>query len=229
MHKFLIVILVIQLSCQHKIYNPLVSGYYFVSPYGGLNKLIQSNDTLYDLKCNPLDSCNYLRPWAKRFRIISFEKLEEYFILKTERLDSIALTTDPYPQTRFSIDVIRIIDDGHLGYRPLKIGLTKTQLDSFRTDSKILNNLYYLTYFSRKTVLNFKNLKSIKTQNDLNEISKKMDTPENIKLMELIMQNKKDFYTFAGIDSDILIKTCLELGFNPLTLISAARKYEVEY
>lgn len=229
MYKILLFILALHSSCEHKIYNPLNSGYYFVNPYGGLNKLIQSNDTLYDLKCNPLDSCNYLRPWAKRFKVIALENAGEFFILKMESLDSIALTPDPFPQTRYSIDIIRIINDNQLGYRPFKAGLTKAQLDSFYTDSRTMNNLHFLTYYNRKTVLSFKNLKSISTQNDLMEISKKMDSPENIKLMEFIMEHKTEFYRFAGIDSELLIRACLELGFNPLTFNSAARKFQVEY
>src|SRR5687768_14645341 len=112
--------------------------YSFLLTDGEVTKLHQTNDTLFELKCYINRPCQ-LRP-ANHYKILSFKRTGEFVILKLEGLDTIPLTTDPYPATRYSVLALQGIHSKQVGYLRLVAGLTRQQLDSVQTNVPLLKD-----------------------------------------------------------------------------------------
>ena len=124
----------------------LQKDYSFLVTDGEVIQLHQSNDTLYELKCYINKPCEP-RP-KDHYKIISSKSLEGFIILKLESLDTIYLTTDPYPDTRYQLLAIKVYDSSKLGYLTLSNGLTRKQLDTTTTNISLLKDKFFFTYFS---------------------------------------------------------------------------------
>ena len=157
MRKILFILLFIQLVSCSKGQKLFFEDYSFILTDGGITKLHQSNDTLYSLKCYTNKQCQP-KP-ESHSKILSFEKKQDYIILKQEALDTIPLTTNPYPATRYSLIAIKLIGKKQLGFTSLASGLTKQQIDTIHTDFKSLNEKFFFTFFSDTYLIEFSLLK----------------------------------------------------------------------
>lgn len=125
----------------------------------------QSNDTLYASTTFSLEPFN-IEKYKKHYKIWSVnENQSNLLIVKLESLDSIPLTTNPYPEDRFKISVYQrknekeitlIKDIEHL----TKEGMAYYHADTIKSNDNVGLNLYSLSYM--KKLLKLKKVKSKK-------------------------------------------------------------------
>jgi len=214
MFKFLFLMLFlpgIALSQSTRILN---HSYNFLVFDGEIKKLTQSHDTLYEFHCYIDKPC--VPKAENHYRILSSIRKGEFIFLKLEQLDTISMTTTPYPLTRYCALALQKINAKQLGYLPLRRGLTKGQLDTLKTDTELLKNKFFFTYFSDQYLLEFNYLKKLSTKEQGLEIAKVGNSDKIKQLVERYkITNTGDMYG-AGLNAEIMNQVCLELGFNPI-------------
>lgn len=192
----------------------LVQDYSFLGTDGEVTKLHQSNDTLYELKCYIDQPCQP-RPKA-HYKILSYNRNEEFVILKLERLDTLALTPNPYPVTRYSLLALEHIDNKQLGYLPLSLGLTRQRLDTVQTDFKSLKEKFFFTFFGDTYLKELSSLKKVITKDDVQEIIEITKGDDYKMLVEKYSKTEtRDMYA-SGLSAEILNRACIEKGFSPI-------------
>jgi len=192
----------------------LLQDYSFLLTDGEVTKLRQSNDTLYELKCY-IDRPCQPRP-KSHYKILSSNRIEEFVILKLERLDTIPLTTNPYPATRYSLLAFKTIDNKQLGYLPLALGLTRQQLDTVQTDFKLVNEKFFFTFFSDTYLKELSSLKKVMTKDEAKEIIEIAKRDDYKTLVEKYSKTEtRDMYA-SGLSAEILNRACIEKGFSPI-------------
>ena len=192
----------------------LVQDYSFLVTDGEVTKLKQSNDTLYELKCY-IDRPCQPRP-ATHYKILSSNKTGEFVILKLERLDTIPLTTNPNPVTRYSVLALKNIDNKQLGYLPLNLGLTRQQLDTVQTDIQSLKEKFFFTFFSDTYLKELSALKKVMTKDEAQEIIEMAKSDNFKKLVETYSKTEtRDMYA-SGLSAEILNRACIEKGYSPI-------------
>lgn len=193
----------------------LEQDHYFIRISGVITKLHKSNDTLYNYNCYPNGSC-YDAQYLDHYKIISLRQKEEFAILKMEKLDTLQMTTMPYPETRYCIYALKNISDNELGYLPLRFGLTKKQIDSLEVNTDTLKNKFFYTYFSDMYYKSLFSLKKITTKQDVEEVIAEVKKPVYEGLAKTYMQtNVFDMYA-SGISAELLNRACIARGFNPV-------------
>lgn len=192
----------------------LTQDYSFLVIDGGINKLHQSNDTLYELHCYIDQPCQS-KP-EKHSKIISSQQINDFTIVKLEQLDTIPLTTEPYPATRYSIGVFKDIDDKKLGYLTLISGLTKQQIDTVQIDTDSLNDMFFFTMYSDAYLKVLSTLKKVTTKSQVLEIVETAKSNQFKLLAEKYRKTKTGDMYGSGLSAEILNRACIEKGFNPI-------------
>jgi hypothetical protein len=209
----LILLLPLFVSCSQR-QKLLLQDYSFLLTDGEITKLHQSNDTLYERKCYIDQTCRD-KP-AAHYKILSSNKTGDFFILKVEKLDTIPLTTNPYPVTRYSVLVLKTIDNKELGYLKIPGGLTRQQLDIIGIDIPSLKSKFSFTFFSDTYLKELSALKTVTTKNDANKI---LETAKSDNFKTLIEKYEKtevsDLYA-SGLSAELINRACIEQGFNPI-------------
>lgn len=191
----------------------LVQDYSFIHTDGEMTKLHQSNDTLYELKCYTDQPC---QPVPKaHYKILSFSRTEEFVVLKLEGLDTLLLTINPYPATRYSLLAIKTMDNKQLGYLPLALGLIKQQLDTVQTDFKSLKEKFFFTFFSDTYLKELSSLKKVMTKEEAQEIIESTKQSDYKTLIEKYSKTETQDVYASGLSAEILNRACIEKGFNP--------------
>lgn len=188
-------------------------------------KLKQSNDTLYDVFESSYDS-NFTEP-RRHYKIHGFIEIPNYHLLKLERLDTIPLTTDPYPLTRYMIVAIKNMSDKQLGYLPIVGELTKNEMDTISISRDSLTKKFFYTYYSNAYVKTFSALKSIVKKKDANKIIRLMKSKRYEGIINSWKATKAGDIWGTGLTAEILNKACLDAGYNPIGAdlkISALKK-----
>lgn len=200
MQKSLIVsLLFIFLGCsQSKIPTILTQDYNFLTVDGGVTKLKQSNDTLYDLFCFRDGSCH-----ESHCKIIATHEVGEFTILKLEYLDSIPLKDNLCPGKRYAMTALKRINNEQLSYcDPLYDCLTKHQLDTIQIDIPLLRNKPFLSYFSDSYLKKLSAFKKVSSKDDMR------------KIINAIGYNDFDSGRIS-YSAEQLNKTCIEKGYDP--------------
>lgn len=191
----------------------LKQDYNFLVVDGEISKLHQSHDTLYELHCYVNQPCQTIP--EHHYKIISYSKKDVFTILKLEQLDTIPLTTNPYPKTRYSTLALREINHKHLGYLPLVLGLTKNEVDTIKTNA-LLEDKFFFTWFSDSYLKELSTLKQVTTKEDVDKL---VETLKGDKFKTLIKRYEKtkifDMYG-SGISAELLNRACIEKGYNPI-------------
>jgi hypothetical protein len=200
----------------------LVQDYNFIGRGQLAAKLHQSHDTLYYLQCFPgltgKQGC-ITKPQA-HYKIISSSKIAEFQIVKLEQLDTLSLTSNPYPETRFSLLILAAINDKGIGWLPRRQGSTKSQIDTARINLKTLRNNFYFTYFSDAYLGKLMLLKKIATKQDADNIMLALkDAVGRKEIKELVEKYEKtqpiDYYG-SGMTSELITRFCIEKGYSPV-------------
>lgn len=214
MLKILLLLLLLPFLACSQTEKVLQQDYSFLVTDGGVTKLHQSNDTLYEKKCY-IDRPCQARP-SSHYKILSSNKTGEFLILKLERLDTISLTTDPYPATRYQVVALKTSGDKELGYLPLSLGLTKHQLDTLKTDISSLEEKFFFTFFSDTYLKELSNLKKVNTKNEADEIIEIAKSDRFKTLVERYSKTEtRDLYA-SGLSAEILNRACIEKGYSPI-------------
>ncbi|HEY1019103.1 MAG TPA: hypothetical protein VGE25_08905 [Sediminibacterium sp.] len=188
--------------------------YSFLVTDGEVTKLRQSNDTLYELKCY-IDRPCHPRP-SSHYKILSSNNTGELIILKLEQLDTIPLTTDPYPATRYQVLALKISDEKELGYLPLTLGLTRQQLDTIKTNIPALNDKFFFTFYSDTYLKELSKLKNVTTKSEVNEIIEVANSDSFKTLIEKYSKTEtRDMYA-SGLSAELINRACIEKGYNPI-------------
>ncbi|WP_162550036.1 hypothetical protein [Hymenobacter nivis] len=180
--------------------------------------LRQCNDTIYQFNCYTYPGIPHrcLAKPSAYYKIISLISQAPFYVLKLERLDTIPLTSKPYPQTRYSLMILKIINNDELGYLPLRLGSTKIQIDTAQVNIAILRNNFYFTYFSNKYIKDLTRLKLISTKQQAQSI---IEIIKGETFKEVIKKYQKtqpiDFYG-SGMISELINRACIMEGYNPL-------------
>lgn len=198
-------------SQEHKL---LTEDYNFLATDGEINKLHQSNDTLYELHCYIDQPCQPVP--ETHSRIISSQQIKDFTILKIEQLDTIPLTTVPYPATRYSVGVFKNIDNKQLGYLSLISGLTKQQIDTFRIDTNLLNDMFFFTSYSDSYLKELSALKKVTTKSQVLEIMDVIKSNQFKLLVDKYRKTKTGDMYGSGFSAEILNRACIEKGYNPI-------------
>jgi len=214
MRKTLFILLLLPFDGCSQGEKLLLQEYSFLVTDGEVTKLHQSNDTLYELKCY-IDRPCQPRP-KSHYKILSSTRTEEFVILKLERLDTIPLTTNPYPATRYSLLALKAIDNKQLGYLPLSLGLTRQQLDTVQTDFKSLKEKFFFTFFSDTFIKELSSLKKVITKDEALEIIELTKRDDYKTLVEKYSKTEtRDMYA-SGLSAEILNRACIEKGYSPI-------------
>jgi hypothetical protein len=192
----------------------LTQDYNFLVTDGEISKLHQSNDTLYEFHCYIDRPCQPMP--EKHSKIISLQQTKDFTILKLEQLDTIPLTTDPYPATRYSVGVFKDIDNKKLGYLKLVSGLTKQQIDTVRIDSNSLNDMFFFTFYSDAYLKELSALKKVTTKIQVLEIMDVVKSNQFKLLAEKYRKTKTGDMYGTGFSAEILARACIEKGYNPI-------------
>lgn len=193
----------------------IISGdYSFISTDGEVRTLRQSNDTLYELKCYIDRPC--LPEPSSHYKIISATITPGFSILKLEKLDTIRLSSNPYPATRFGVLALRTGNNKELGYLPLKGGLTRQQLDTVSTDVQVLKTKFFYTFYNENYIKEFSKLKKITTKEEVMMLGDAINADNFKALIEAYKRTEAGDMYNSGISAELLTKVCLIKGYNPI-------------
>lgn len=192
-------LLFIFLGCsQSKIPMIITQDYIFLNVDGGMTKLKQSNDTLYELFCSGDGPCHEFH-----YKIIAIQQMTEFTILKLEYLDSIPLRENLCPEKKYGITALKKINNERLSYcDPLYACLTKQQLDTIQIKFPLHRNEQFLTYFSDSYLKKLSTFKKISSKEDMEIV---VDAIEN-----------NDFNSGKiSYSAEQLNNACIEKGYDP--------------
>ncbi|HFK5529441.1 TPA: hypothetical protein ACGZ99_003524 [Elizabethkingia anophelis] len=220
MKKTYLIIFLLILIPFLKAQNFIKEPYYIIGP-DEMYKLVQSNDTLYvmptfNMKNLSLKKGNYQNHY-KIWGVQSYK--DKGFVLKLEKLDSIQLTDNPYPEERFNIWVYGKPSGKELPLEREYPQLTRKQMEEFPIQDSLFSNEYALTYFSENYMKELSKRKNVRTQKDADAIDQEMkrNEPEYKKIIENYKNSKmiQDMYN-SGLIATLTNKACLDLGYNPI-------------
>ncbi|HAY3538662.1 hypothetical protein HZP95_00880 [Elizabethkingia anophelis] len=220
MKRLYLIILLFILLPFLKAQNFIKEPYYIIGP-DEMYKLVQSNDTLYvmptfNMKNLSLKKGNY-QDHYKIWGVQSYK--DKGFVLKLEKLDSIQLTDNPYPEERFNIWVYGKPGEKELPLEREYPQLTRKQMEEFPIQDSLFSNEYALTYFSESYMKELSKRKNVRTQKDADAIDQEMERnkSEYIKIIENYKSSKmiRDMYN-SGLIATLTNKACLDLGYNPI-------------
>jgi hypothetical protein len=201
--KIFIVVWLGFISCsQHQVPMVLAQNYNFITTDGGVQKLKQSGDTLYEYYCYAEKACT-----ETHYKILDIHKTGDFTILKLKSFDTIPLGEDFCPGKEYSVMSLKNINHRQLGYRPPRGCLTQDQVDTFQINNPLLVNGNFLTFFSDSYLKELSTLKKLSTKDDIE------------KVIDAIGNN--DFNAGKiSYSAEELSKACIEKGYNP---VGAAR------
>lgn len=191
----------------------LSTSYTFLGRAGKMTRLQQNNDTLFVQTCNRQMDCT--NKFAQRFRILAVRQQGESHILQVESLDSISLTPDPYPLTRFSLIVLHKLSTQQVGYYVASRNLTRQQVAEIRLREDDLKDKFYLTFLSDNYLNQLKRLPSLTTSVDADRIKTELQQPEYSRLIKAWqVSDTQDLYATV-LAAEMMNRVCIKLGLNP--------------
>lgn len=210
LYLILTIILLTSCSAKEQTFN---GDYYFILTDGEVTKLSQSNDTLYEYKCYSDRPCIEIP--SSHYKVLGIKIEKSSFIFKLEKLDTLQLPKR-YPDNRYSILVLKIIDSERISFIQQLFGLSKKQvttnfIDTFNTDKK-----FGFTFFSSNYYNNLKKLKTITSKSEVEEITALFKTEKFIEIVDLYkISHPPDMYA-SGLSAELFNQACIDKGYNPI-------------
>jgi len=175
----------------------------------------QSNDTLYVYKCNSVISKKPTSRPSNHYKILDIiEKPKNYFVVKIEKLDSLIMTKNPYPENRFSIHIFKKNGSKELTDERAIIQLTKNEIDNYPIQDSLFNNNFGSTYFSQTYMQEVSKLKKIESEEDAKKIITEMDSKETQKIIKNYENSNMSLYSSNFMET-LISKFCVKLGYSP--------------
>lgn len=137
--------------------------------------------------------------------------------MKVESLDSIPLTTAPYPEDRFKIFIYKKNNEKELLLIRNVNDLTKEKMTNYNTDTIQPNNNFGMNLYSLSYMKELLKLKRIKIKKDADKINNELNHPKYLTFIENFIKHNRIFDTYASILTATLINNaCLHLGYSPI-------------
>jgi hypothetical protein len=214
MYKPLFILLFFSLVTYGQGQNAIIQDYSFLATDGEVSKLHKSNDTLYTLKCYINKPCQP-KPKA-HYKILSSVHSGEYLVLKLEKLDTIPLTSYPFPETRHQVWVMKMHGNKELSLWSLAFGLTRQEVDRFQPAIDSIRYRFAFTYFSDSYLEELSHWKTVATKSEALELREFMQSERFKPLADLYSKSLTGDMYGAGFSAEILSRACIEKGFNPV-------------
>lgn len=187
--------------------------------------LKQSNDTLYNytsysVKPFQIELRKNREKIRRHYKIWDNQNLDEnYFALKLERLDTLQMTTDKYPENRFLIWIYKKSDESEFTLLNGITKLNKEQALAYQFDTIDYKNYVGFTSYGLSKIKEFLKLKKLRTEEDVEIIKNHLETNQ-VKYKSVVKayeENSKlpDMYG-QGLLATILNMAYLELGYCPV-------------
>ncbi|SEL75699.1 hypothetical protein [Parapedobacter koreensis] len=199
----------------------LEQAYSFIISDGEVAKISQRNDTLYQWHGNIIAIDPELliaiddEP-KNRYRIIATTDADNLTLLKLEHLDSIPLTTDPFPANRFLILAIKHISDDKIGYLPIQGNLTKEELGHYEFPIESLGDKFFLTYFSEPYWHGLAKQRKITTKEEAQQVLDYLNSEEVKKLVQIYRETDVPDMYGSGLFAELINIACIKFGFSPI-------------
>ena len=137
-------------------------------------------------------------------------------ILNLERLDTIPLTNEPYPEDRYYVMALKNLTDKQLGYLPLVYSVRKNQLDTIQVNTQTLEDKFFFTYYSTSYLKELSALKKLATKDEASRIIQAARTDKYKPLARSYAKTQTyDIYN-AGFSAELLSRVCIDNGYNPI-------------
>lgn len=226
MHTFTFITLLVALgmySLRSADDKPLLDRpYSFIIPDGEITRLEQRGDTLFFLHSTLRDTAQVAHiaqsAWypSRRSRIHAILREDSLAYVALERLDSVPLSRNPFPEERYSVIVLKKANDQDVGFVTLSMGLTKNQLDSAWGTHTKADSLFFLTYFSDDYWKQLSLLNPVKTEEDVKKIQVALEGGQVKQWMDLYRRNPvKEMYG-TGVMTEMMNRICISLSYNPI-------------
>lgn len=199
----------------------LKQDYYFITEVG-YEKITQSGDTLYRCRCQKDFKCHDFG--TKHYKILKSENTGDYLVLKMESLDSIPMTTNPYPDDRFTIAAIKFIDDNSLVFIQEAKRYTRSQLDTIQTSANDLDKKFGYTYYTKNHLYEFSKRKQITSKSEIEELFKLFETPEYQTIIERYKNTKTGDIYGRGLGYELFYKAAIDNGYNPINAVEIVNR-----
>lgn len=177
----------------------------------------QSNDTLYKSNTFSLQPVN-IKKYNAHYKIWDIiEKPQNLIAVKLESLDSIPLTTDPYPEDRFKLLLYKKISEKELLLIRDINHLKQEEMTTYNIDTIQTQNSYGMTLFSLSYLKQLSTLKKVKSKKDANAINNELNNSKYTRFAESYVKFNRLSDPYASILSASLINTaCINLGYSPI-------------
>ncbi len=177
----------------------------------------QSNDTLYKSNTFSLQPIN-IKKYNAHYKIWDIiEKTQNLIAVKLESLDSIPLTTDPYPEDRFKLLLYKKISEKELLLIRDINHLKREEMTAYNIDTIQTNNSYGMTLFSLSYMKQLSMLKKVKSKNDADAINNELNDSKYIRFAESYVKYNRLSDPYTSILLASLINTvCINLRYSPI-------------
>ncbi|WP_293944756.1 MULTISPECIES: hypothetical protein [unclassified Sphingobacterium] len=189
--------------------------------------LLKLHGSLFEFK-QPLDL--NAKDWEveKTNRIIRERVQGDSWLVMTESLDSIPMTTAPFPTNRFSITVFRGITKNQIEMAHVTSRIERHVADSIMDKGVVTDNWFFYTCFSDDRWRELASLPQIKTKDDAQKVISILKG-EKVKIWVKAYENNpvKEMYG-SGIFAEIINRICIQLQYSPIFASKALQAFEQE-
>jgi len=190
--------------------------YYFIGS-DEMHVYKQSYDTLYTSTTFSLESFD-IKKYKNHYKIWDVvDKPSGFIVMKLESLDSIPLTTDPYPENRFKMFIYKKNNEKELLLIRDVNHLTKNEMTNYNTDTIQVKNNLGMNLYSLSYMKELLKMKRVKIKKDVDEINNELNHPKYLTITENFIRHSRIIDPYASILKATLINTaCLGLGYSPI-------------
>ncbi|MDO7846941.1 hypothetical protein Q5H92_11275 [Hymenobacter sp. M29] len=200
----------------------LTQDYHFIGRGLGTTTLRQSHDTLYLFRGYPAGfvgkpySSSQLKRAGQHYKIIAASRSGKFDVLKVEQLDTLALTSEPYPETRYSLVILNHVDDNAVGYLSQRLGSTKAAIDTANMSANALRTGFYFTYFSSAYMKKLAGLKKISTKEQAQDVFEEIKSGSLKGVIDRYERTKPQDLYASGLTSELINLACVKKGYSPI-------------
>jgi hypothetical protein len=217
----LLILLLLGVPVTSSAQQVLQHRYSFVGLDGQLTTLYQSRDTLYEQFCY-LDKPCWPKP-THHYRILAAQQQDEFYVLKLEALDSVQLSSTPYPATRFAALILQNLSSQQCGYFLSSRASTQEQIEQLSVSSAELRKKFYFTFFSESYLATQCRRKQLSTKAEADLLGAELKKPEYTALAAAWQANPSGDLYASSLTAELLNRACIRQGFS---LCGAAQKLQ---
>ena len=190
--------------------------YYFIGP-DEMHVYKQSHDTLYVSTTFSLELFN-TKKYKSHYKIWeAIDKPTDFIAMKLESLDSIPLTTNPFPEDRFKISIYKRENEKEMRLVNEITHLTKEEMANYNIKVIQFKNNFGMSIYSASRMKELLKLKKVVNKKDVNKIDNELNKSKYLKLAEDYKKQNQLLDPYASILTATLVNTaCLNLGYSPI-------------